>query len=798
MRNLLLLAAVLLLARFASSSPQTPETVEWGSWWTLLPFEHPKGGANVKEEYGPEEELRRMRAGGAGPKLERNYRRKDKFVLNWQQLNPAEGVDRKFGVVNFNQLIDADLKNQNGVSGAKCMAYAYRTITSRKSGDLKIKIGSDDGCLVWMNGKPVYSLARNQGINPTGEDLVLPLKKGVNHLLVKVANEGGGWGLHIHPPAIKKEGPKKFADQTAINEAIDRGVLYLLKTQLLDGSWGFNSEEFRNGTTALATYALLKSGLKPSHPCIRRAFQYMDTKPTDRTYALVCELLARKARGTKEDLAAVKAMGATLEEWENNGFAYPTGSMCLSNTQYGAMGLLLAQREGAKISPRTWENLIRCALRAQKDDGGFSYRSGTKQTGSMTAAGLIILRVSELAYEKKGVPTKLRAKVEDSIARGMDWMEANFRPDTNPKGATKRWDYYYLYGVERMAALYGLEMLGTHDWYGEGATFLVKAQGKEGNWATAYGESEPNTAFGLIFLDRATAALTGGGKKSNRKRVYATKTSDSQVVLRASGDTPLSMWVSSFQEEDVERHSRTVKRQTGLYIDRVEYFADGELVNTIKADSSKPWKQERFAMQHKFNTRREHTVQVKVHLTVDPDDPESGPVVLSSPELAVRVDEGSGVWMLDYPDDWLSNLLLQEELEVTATSEFNPANGPAVSVDGRMGTGWVCAADDADPTLTIKLDGGARGDRLVFSHRTSAEVHRGDYDRATRLELRLNGSRKNFYVVEMNPDEDYKTEFELPKVMRVHELSIRVIERITGTKHPGKVGFAEIEFRLGS
>ncbi len=279
--------------------------------------------------------------------------------------------------------------------------------------------------------------------------------------------------------------------------------------------------------------------------------------------------------------------------------------------------------------------------------------------------------------------------------------------------------------------------------------------------------------------------------------MYATDPDVSQVLLRATGDTPLNMWVSGFLEEEVERHSRTVKGKRGLFIDRVEYFADGELVNTIKADTKKPWNQERFAMQHSFTSRRGHVVQVKVHLTVDPEDPELGSVVLESPELSVRVDEGSGLWMLDYPDDWLSNLLLEEEKAAEASSQKNKANRAGLAVDGEMGTGWLSAAEDADPTLTIKLKGGTRGDTVVLSHRTSAEVSREAFDRASRVEIQLNGAGTK-YVVDMNPDEDYKTKLDLPKPQRVHEISIRVLERVKGKVHPGQVGFAEIELRLDS
>ncbi len=797
MRLLSIVFASLLLLGFAQNAPLSPESVEWGPWWTVLPFEHPAGGASIKEEYSPEEDLRRMRAGGPGPKLERKHRRQDRFSITWQQIDTADREDPDFGLVDFNKYVPAELQQQEGYSNAKTMAYAYRTVTTSKKGQVLMRLGSDDGCRVWLNGKEIYSAARNRGVDPVGDDLLLDLSSGVNHLLAKVPNEGGAWGLHVHPPSTSEVSPSDYVSQSAVNEAIDRGVLYLLKTQLLDGSWDYHADPYRNGQTALSTYALMKSGLAPTHPCIRRAFQFMGTKPSDRTYELACELLAKKARGTKQDLRDVESMGELLVDWEQNGLAYPVGSPCLSNTQYGAMGMLVAQREGAKISPRVWTSMVRFAFQSQNEDGGFGYRNGVPSSGSMTAAGLIVLRAAELSFGKKGLPTKIREKHEESVARGLNWFAENFRVDQNPKAQdnSDRWLYYYLYGIERLAALYGLEKIGTHDWYWEGATFLIRKQNENGSWSTRSGEAESNTAFALIFLDRATAALTGQAQTNNRKRNYVTDQNDSEVVLRATGDTPLSLWVSGFHEDEIDAHSRTVKGEQGLLIDRVEYYADGELVETLKGDPRRPWSSERFAVQHKFYTRREHEVQVRVHLTPDPTEPDEPPTVLSSPILKVRVDEGSGVWMLDYPDDWLSNLLLQQEVKALASSERDNGNRPALAIDGRMGTGWSCKADDLTPTLTLNLDSGARADTVVLSHRTSTELNRGDFDRATLVELRVNGESET-YQIEMNPDEDYKTAFELPKSLRIHELSIRVLERLKGNRYPGTVGFAEVELRL--
>ncbi len=73
-------------------------------------------------------------------------------------------------------------------------------------------------------------------------------------------------------PLAQRQGPRTRPTRGAqdlgslrasIDEAIDRGVEYLLACQLRDGSWAEYSEHFGSGQTALSLYALLKSGVSP-------------------------------------------------------------------------------------------------------------------------------------------------------------------------------------------------------------------------------------------------------------------------------------------------------------------------------------------------------------------------------------------------------------------------------------------------------------------------------------------------------------------------------------------------------
>ncbi len=92
-------------------------------------------------------------------------------------------------------------------------------------------------------------------------------------------------------------------------------------------------------------------------------------------------------------------------------------------------------------------------------------------------------------------------KKDTTAKNGLAWLSAHYDIDSNPgKGA--HWLYYYLYGLERVGVLYGTEKIGSHDWYQEGAKFLLDKQGANGAW-----NAEWDTCFAILFLKKATKPL---------------------------------------------------------------------------------------------------------------------------------------------------------------------------------------------------------------------------------------------------------------------------------------------------
>ena len=63
---------------------------------------------------------------------------------------------------------------------------------------------------------------------------------------------------------------------------------------------------------------------------------------------------------------------------------------------------------------------------------------------------------------------------------------------------------YHLYALERAGSLLAVTKIGTHDWFTEGASFLLGSQHEDGCWDDGADMPAANSAFALLFLTKAT------------------------------------------------------------------------------------------------------------------------------------------------------------------------------------------------------------------------------------------------------------------------------------------------------
>ncbi len=330
------------------------------------------------------------------------------------------------------------------------------------------------------------------------------------------------------------------------------------------GSWNLKS----NGKVMVYTASTIILALIAVHapkaaeaPPVKRD-RYGNPKPPR---PVKCKLPKADARWVQELVDfLVENQGKPSGGWRYPG--NPVGSeeapTDLSNTQYAMLALEAAERCGFDVPAETWTRAAEYLLREQDEDGldvevlvpnaawqegqpeedrfvvvgktrarGWAYLPGHVRlpTGSMTCAGVTGLAIAkERLWTRGKLPNELSRRIDRGMLDGLAWLQDHFTVEDNPD-PPNMWHYYYLYGLERTGAKTGVETIGRHEWYREGALHLLKAQTKEGGWRSAAASGKPadntesaitQTCFALLFLERATQkppmplappALTGGG-----------------------------------------------------------------------------------------------------------------------------------------------------------------------------------------------------------------------------------------------------------------------------------------------
>ncbi len=263
---------------------------------------------------------------------------------------------------------------------------------------------------------------------------------------------------------------------------------------------------------ALALAAAVRKGAAHYRRPLERDVRWLYTNSIDGAYGYTCT-------GKKLALAKARKRAATIT-------VHTPGQLTelyvdASNSQYGLYGVWAGKLAGLEIPAAYWKKVAAYWTAVQNTDGGWGYtapprpETTTSRRGShpsMTAAGLASLFVSLDAGAATGV--------EKNLGRGMEWFARHFArsmdPDTSsaPDGAAAdapsyNLNYYYLYGVERVALACGYRSFGGVDWYRRGTACILSKQytGGEkwkgswtGKWVDGYRLGA--TAYAVLFLSR--------------------------------------------------------------------------------------------------------------------------------------------------------------------------------------------------------------------------------------------------------------------------------------------------------
>jgi len=233
-----------------------------------------------------------------------------------------------------------------------------------------------------------------------------------------------------------------------------------------------------------------------------------------------------------------------------------------SNTQFAVIAVWGARKHGVPVNNALDMIEKRFRITQNPQTGGWGYATLTDGTSSMYCAGLIGLATGIARREERRAKpepkveppkpdpvTEPKKKSDDPFFNPKTPAEPKVEPKKNPApriadpldratlvafaglgsvladsaragrgaltvkvGGHGNGDMYFLWSVERVGVLYGVEKIGGVNWYEAGAHTLVHAQSPDGSWVgNDYGD-EVNTAFAVLFLCKSNLARDLSGK----------------------------------------------------------------------------------------------------------------------------------------------------------------------------------------------------------------------------------------------------------------------------------------------
>ncbi|HLG42813.1 MAG TPA: prenyltransferase/squalene oxidase repeat-containing protein [Planctomycetota bacterium] len=323
-----------------------------------------------------------------------------------------------------------------------------------------------------------------------------------------------------------KSVPKELQDK--INKAIDKGVKYLKGRVAAGNPEGKRTFEEKRPLIALA---LMKSGVKKEDAQIQAIKREM-LAAADKKLAGIDAFsqmyqagIMAMALAEFEDAPSKKAVQEIANlvgrsQLASGSWGYTVGTPDkrdnASTAQYALLALQAAANRGCALPEGAIAQAARYFLGMQRPDGGWTYHGNIAKEqphGSVSAIGVASLVICR---SNLGPGHELTGKIDAAIAKGLEWLGKNFSASEHPgktpwQGAKDAlWLYYYLYSVERAGMFARVEKMGAHDWYAEGAEFLVRKQRANGSWEQTHERHEDDdiaTCFALLFLARASGGM---------------------------------------------------------------------------------------------------------------------------------------------------------------------------------------------------------------------------------------------------------------------------------------------------
>lgn len=333
--------------------------------------------------------------------------------------------------------------------------------------------------------------------------------------------------------------------------AVQRAVDQLGREQARDGRWHDTNPEtpYADDLTALAAYALYRSGVPPDNRRIDRALRRLtEQEEVKAVFARSYRLLLFSSIGMELFKTAIADDVHFLELHQVKRGAWGSGVTSASggdkkssdvfHTRLALRALHEATRAGARVADNVWRSAERKLLKNQNKDGGWGRRLSTDDQvsagsqaslGSTTADALSAL---DIIYEHRYLQAELpfngrfKAKCGEDIEKSrairqaahdaFTWLEKNFAADAVPGREDAGIDdpivtalSYYLSGMSRASQLTGQKRLDRREWRSAVAAQLLRSQEPDGSWARQAGSSATvlDTCYALLALADMRAPL---------------------------------------------------------------------------------------------------------------------------------------------------------------------------------------------------------------------------------------------------------------------------------------------------
>ena len=329
------------------------------------------------------------------------------------------------------------------------------------------------------------------------------------------------------PMALAQNAPNTKATPANVTAAIEKCVSFLVAEQKKDGdrkgSWtGYL--EYGTGQTSLVTLALLSAGKNAKSPEISRALTYIRANKPKKTYEAALRVMmlcaaepARDLNEIKRDVEWIIDKQSTDGGW---GYGDSMGDGDESNTQFAVLALWEASKLGTivdlQFEKKFNEAIRKCEAYWIKNirGDGWGYRQGGP-IGSMTCAGIasmIILQDASAGLDASVKNDRIKCcgnqNGEFKLDTPIKWLTSNFAVNRNP--SSNGYTLYYLYALERVGRLTGQRFIGTHDWYREGAEFLLQTQNVGGSFQDGQTDAVASSAMALLFLSKGKRQVVIG------------------------------------------------------------------------------------------------------------------------------------------------------------------------------------------------------------------------------------------------------------------------------------------------